>query len=115
METRASTRFVRISPQKARLVVDMIRGRKVEEALTVLDFTPKKAARIVAKTLRSAVANAEDTKNVDVDELIVTRCWVDEGPTLKRMLPRAQGRATRINKRSSHITVIVDEKQTGQS
>jgi len=115
METRASTRFVRISPQKARLVVDMIRGRKVEEALSVLDFTPKKAARIVAKTLRSAVANAEDTKNVDVDELIVTRCWVDEGPTLKRMLPRAQGRATRINKRSSHITVIVDEKQTGQS
>jgi large subunit ribosomal protein L22 len=93
----------------------MIRGRKVEEALSVLDFTPKKAARIVAKTLRSAVANAEDTKNVDVDELIVTRCWVDEGPTLKRMLPRAQGRATRINKRSSHITVIVDEKQTGQS
>ena len=93
----------------------MIRGRKVEDALTVLDFTPKKAARIVAKTLRSAVANAEDTKNVDVDELIVTRCWVDEGPTLKRMLPRAQGRATRINKRSSHITVIVDEKQTGQS
>jgi large subunit ribosomal protein L22 len=115
METRASTRFVRISPQKARLVVDLIRGRKVEEALSVLDFTPKKAARIVAKTLRSAVANAEDTKNVDVDELIVTRCWVDEGPTLKRMLPRAQGRATRINKRSSHITVIVDEKQTGQS
>ena len=97
------------------MVVDLIRGRKVEEALSVLDFTPKKAARIVAKTLRSAVANAEDTKNVDVDELIVTRCWVDEGPTLKRMLPRAQGRATRINKRSSHITVIVDEKQTGQS
>ncbi len=95
--------------------MDLIRGRKVEEALSVLDFTPKKAARIVAKTLRSAVANAEDTKNVDVDELIVTRCWVDEGPTLKRMLPRAQGRATRINKRSSHITVIVDEKQTGQS
>ncbi|MDG1399608.1 MAG: 50S ribosomal protein L22 [Candidatus Binatia bacterium] len=115
METRASTRFVRISPQKARLIVDMIRGRKVEEALSVLEFTPKKAARIVAKTLRSAVANAEDTKNVDVDELIVTRCWVDEGPTLKRMLPRAQGRATKINKRSSHITVIVDEKQTGQS
>ena len=95
--------------------MDLIRGRKVEEALSVLDFTPKKAARIVAKTPRSAVANAEDTKNVDVDELIVTRCWVDEGPTLKRMLPRAQGRATRINKRSSHITVIVDEKQTGQS
>ena len=97
------------------MIVDMIRGRKVEEALSVLEFTPKKAARIVAKTLRSAVANAEDTKNVDVDELIVTRCWVDEGPTLKRMLPRAQGRATKINKRSSHITVIVDEKQTGQS
>lgn len=110
METRASTRFVRISAQKARLVVDMIRGRRVEDALSVLDFTPKKAARIIAKTLRSAVANAEDTRNVDVDELIVTRCWVDEGPTLKRIRPRAQGRATKIAKRSSHITVVVDEK-----
>jgi large subunit ribosomal protein L22 len=110
METRASTRFVRVSPQKARLVVDLIRGRKVEEALSVLEFTPRKAAGIIAKTLRSAVANAEDTRNIDIDDLVVTRCWVDEGPTLKRMLPRAQGRADKINKRSSHITVVVDEK-----
>ena len=110
METRASTRFVRVSPQTARLVVDLIRGRKVEDALSVLEFTPRKAAGIIAKTLRSAVANAEDTRNIDIDDLVVTRCWVDEGPTLKRMLPRAQGRADKINKRSSHITVVVDEK-----
>ncbi len=110
METRASTRFVRVSPQKARLVVDLIRGRKVEDALSVLEFTPRKAAGIIAKTLRWAVANADDTRNIDIDDLVVTRCWVDEGPTLKRMLPRAQGRADKINKRSSHITVVVDEK-----
>lgn len=111
MEATAKTRFVRISAQKARLVADMIRGRKVDEALNVLDYTPKKAARIIAKTLRSAVANAEDQQNVDVDDLYVKRAFVDEGPTQRRILPRAHGRATRILKRSSHITVIVDEKE----
>lgn len=110
MESRAKTRFVRISAQKARLVADLIRGKQVGDALNVLDYTPKKAARIIAKTLRSAVANAEDQQNVDVDDLYVKRAYVDEGPTQRRILPRAHGRATRILKRSSHITVIVDEK-----
>jgi large subunit ribosomal protein L22 len=115
MESRAKTRFVRISAQKARLVADMIRGRPVDEALNVLDYTPKKAARIIAKTLRSAVANAEDQQNVDVDDLYVTRAFVDDGPTQRRILPRAHGRASRILKRSSHITVIVDEKTTPEN
>src|SRR6185369_7274268 len=110
MEARAITRFVHMAPRKARLVVDLIRGRAVGDALTVLDYTPKKAARILAKTLRSAVANAESTGNVDVDDLVVKRAFVDEGPTQKRTLPRAQGRATRIFKRSSHFTVVVGEK-----
>ena len=110
MEARASTRFVRVAPRKARLVADLIRGRGVGDALSVLDFTPKKAARILAKTLRSAVANAESVRNVDVDELGVKRAFVDEGPTQKRSLPRAQGRATRIFKRSSHVTIVVGEK-----
>ena len=110
MEARAITRFVHMAPRKARLVVDLIRGRGVGDALTVLDYTPKKAARILAKTLRSAVANAESTGNVDVDDLVVKRAFVDEGPTQKRTLPRAQGRATRIFKRSSHFTVVVGEK-----
>jgi large subunit ribosomal protein L22 len=110
MEARAKTRYVRVAPRKARLVIDLIRGRAVGEALTVLDYTPKKAAKILAKTLRSAVANAENTGNVDVDELVVKRAYVDEGPTQKRTLPRAQGRATRVFKRTSHMTIVVGEK-----
>ena len=110
MEARAITRFVHLSPQKARLVADLIRGRNVDEALNVLDYTPKKAARIIAKTLRSAVANAENQQTIDVDSLYVKRAFVDEGPTRKSIRPRAHGRATRILKRSSHVTVIVDEK-----
>ncbi len=109
MESRSIARYVRISPQKARLAVNMIRGKGVEEALAVLDFTPKKSARIVAKTLRSAIANAEDTQNVDVDKLYVKTIFVDGGPTTGRYRPRAQGRATPIRKRCSHITVVVDE------
>src|SRR5215831_3470749 len=110
MEARARTLFVRMTPRKARLVVDLIRGKAVGDALSVLDFTPKRAARVIAKTLRSAVANAENTQNVDVDRLYVKRVFVDEGPTQKRTLPRAQGRATRILKRTSHVTVVVDER-----
>ena len=109
MEKRAKARYVRVSAQKARLVVDQVRGRSVDEALGILDLSPKRAARIVAKTLRSAVANAEDTQNVDVDQLYVKTAYVDEGPTWHRWRPRAQGRATPIAKRTSHITVIVDE------
>lgn len=113
METRAVSKHLRISPQKARLVVDMIRGKSVEEALLILDFTPRKAARMVTKTLKSVIANAENTQNVDVDDLYVKRISVDEGLTIKRLLPRAHGRATPIRKRTSHITIVVDEKSAG--
>jgi large subunit ribosomal protein L22 len=111
METRAMTRFARLSPRKARLVVDQIRGKGVEEALSILKFVPKRSAAIVAKTLRSAVANAESTQNVDVDRLYVKRVVVDEGGMWKRFMPRAMGRATRVRKRLSHITVVVDERR----
>jgi large subunit ribosomal protein L22 len=113
MEARASSRFVRLSAQKARLVVNLIRGKKVESALGILEFTPKRGARLVAKTLKSAVANAESGQRVDVDALYVKRAFVDEGPTLKRFLPRAHGRATKVFKRTSHITVVVDERRKG--
>lgn len=110
MESRAVTRYVRISPRKARLVVDMIRGQRVEQALGILEFTSRRAARLIAKTVKSAVANAESNQNVDVDRLYVKRAYVDEGPTLKRFMPRAHGRATPILKRTSHVTIVVDEK-----
>jgi large subunit ribosomal protein L22 len=111
MEARAITRFVRLSPRKVRLVVDQIRGKGVEEALTILKFVPKRSAGIVAKTLRTAVANAENTQSVDVDRLYVKRAVVDEAGMWKRFMPRAQGRATRIRKRLSHVTIIVDEAE----
>ncbi len=110
MESTAKTRYARISPRKARLVVDLVRGKPVEEALNILDLLPKKGARLVAKTVRSAIANAEDTQNVDVDRLLVKRIWVDEAPTWTRWRPRAQGRATPLQKRGSHITVVLDER-----
>jgi large subunit ribosomal protein L22 len=109
MEVRAVTRYVRISPRKARLVTELIKGKPVEEALTALKFVPKKGARLVSKTLRSALANAEQNPNIDVDTLYIKRIYVDEGPAMKRWRARAMGRATRILKRSSHITVILDE------
>jgi large subunit ribosomal protein L22 len=109
MEVRAVTRYVRIAPRKARLVTELIKGKPVEEALTILRFVPKKAARLVDKTLRSAVANAEQNPNIDVDTLYIKRIFVDGGPTMKRWRPRAMGRATKIIKRTSHITVILDE------
>jgi large subunit ribosomal protein L22 len=110
VESRAVTRYVRIAPRKARLVVDMIRGQRVEQALGILEFTSRRAARLIAKTVKSAVANAESNQNVDVDRLYVKRAYVDEGPTLKRFMPRAHGRATPILKRTSHVTIVVDEK-----
>jgi large subunit ribosomal protein L22 len=113
METRATSRFARSSAQKARLVVDLIRDQPVERAISLLEYTPKRAARLVLKTLRSAVANAEATQNVDVDALYVKRAWVGEGPTAKRFLPRAHGRATKLFKRTSHITVVVDARGAG--
>jgi len=110
METSAVAKFVRISPRKIRLIMDQVRGKKVEEALNRLSFAPQKGARILKKLIDSAVANAEQNSGVDVDALFVKRVYADEGPTLKRFRPRAQGRATRIRKRSSHLTVVLDEE-----
>ena len=110
METRAVAKFVRVSPQKVRLIMDEVRGKKVEEALNKLTFTPNKGAGILKKLIDSAVANAEQNSGANVDKLYVAKIFADEGPTLKRFRPRAMGRATRILKRSSHLTVILDEK-----
>ena len=109
MEVRAVARFVRISPRKIRLVMDRIRGKKVEEAVNMLSFAPQKGARILKKLLDSAVANALENSGLDVDTLYVMRVYADEGPILKRWRPRAQGRATRIRKRTSHLTIVLDE------
>jgi large subunit ribosomal protein L22 len=108
MEAKAIARYVRISPHKAREVADLIRGQEAEQALAILRYTPKKASRIIAKVLRSAIANA-DMAGALVEELTITKIYVDEGPRLKRWRPRAFGRATRILKPTSHITVVVDD------
>lgn len=110
METSAKLKSVRLSPQKTRLVVDMVRGKAVQEALNILKFSPQRPADIVAKLVRSAVANAEQKGVADVDRLFVKAVFVDQGPALKRFMPRAQGRATKIRKPTSHITVVLDEK-----
>lgn len=109
-ETIAKHRFARISPQKARLMADLVRGKSVESALRELTYSPKKSAAIVKKVLESAVANAENNDSADVDRLWVTRIQVDQGPVLKRMHARAKGRGNRIVKRTSHILIGVSEK-----
>jgi large subunit ribosomal protein L22 len=106
----ASARFVRITPMKARRVVDMVRGMDVEDALNLLQFAPQAAAETVHKVLASAVANAETTEGLDAGTLVVSKAMVDEGPTMKRWRARAQGRASRINKRTSHITLVVQPR-----
>ncbi len=103
----ASARFVRITPLKARRVVDLVRGMPVDEALSLLQFAPQAASETVYKALESAIANAETTEGLDRGDLVVSVAHVDEAPTMKRWRPRAQGRATRINKRTSHITLVV--------
>ena len=120
MEAKAQARFVRVTPMKARRVVDLIRGKNAQEAISVLTFAPQSASEPVLKVLNSAIANARvqaDKHSVAFDErtLVVTSAFVDEGPTMKRFRPRAQGRASRINKRTSHITVFVaqPEKKDG--
>jgi len=110
MEAVARTRFVRISPQKLRLICALVAGKKVEQALSILEFTPKKGAKIVSKTLVAAIANARDQQNVDEDKLYVKRVVADTGPTWKRSMQRAHMHATPILKRTSHLTVIVDEQ-----
>ena len=110
MEVRAVGKYLRVSPYKVRLVADLVRGKKVDEALTILKFLPKKSGRLINKTLRSALANAENARTIDVDTLFIKLLLVDEGPRLKRWRPRAMGRATRILKRTSHITMVLAEK-----
>lgn len=110
MEVAAKLKGARLSAQKARLVADLVRGKRVEEALDVLTFSTKKGAAIVKKVLESAIANAEHNEGLDVDDLKVSHISVDEGPTMKRIKPRAKGRADRIFKRTCHITVKVGDR-----
>ncbi len=109
MEAKAVGKYIRISPQKARLVADVVRGMGVDQAITTLRFMPKKGAGIIKKVIESAVANATHEDRADVDNLYVKKIIIDGGPSLKRISPRAQGRATGIIKRTSHITVVLDE------
>lgn len=109
MQAVAKLKYARISAQKARLMADQVRGLPVDDALQVLKFTNKKAARFVRSVLESAIANAEHNEGADVDELKISSIFVDEGPAMKRLRPRAKGRANRILKRTSHITVTVAE------
>ena len=106
---RAKLRYLRVSPRKTRLVVDLVRGKGVAEAINILTFTRRAACEPVRKLIESAIANAED-QDANVDELYVDSIFVDEGPTLRRFRPRAQGRATRINKRTSHVTCVLAER-----
>lgn len=110
MQARAKLSHARISAQKSRLVADQIRGLSVDKALQLLQFSKKKAAVMVKKVLESAISNAEHNEGADIDELKVSAVFVDEGPTMKRIRARAKGRANRILKRTSHITVVVAEK-----
>lgn len=110
---KASATHIRISPRKVRMVVDTVRGKSVSQAMSILAFTRKKAALPVQKLLKSAVANAAENDGIsDVDTLVIDRITVDEGPTLKRFMPRARGRATPIRKRTSHIRIILRERGT---
>ena len=110
MESKAVAKYVRIAPRKVRVVMDLIRGKNVAEAFAILKFTPKVGAEVVEKVLRSAVANAENNFGMDVDKLYVSSAFVDQGPTLKRIHPRSRGQAFKILKRTSHVTIVVNEK-----
>jgi len=114
VRVRAVARYVRVSPYKARQVADLIRGKDLEEARYITRFSNRAAARLVGKVLESAVANAENNNGLRAEDLVVVNCYVDEGPTLKRWRPRARGMANRIRKRTSHITVIVGERESGE-
>ncbi len=109
-EARAVAKHVRISPSKAQQVIDLVRGKGVEDAKNILRFSPKEAARIIHKVVDSAAANADSNHGMRKDLLFISKAYVDQGPTLKRFRPRAQGRATKIRKRTSHITIIVSER-----
>ncbi|NIN35093.1 MAG: 50S ribosomal protein L22 [Gammaproteobacteria bacterium] len=110
MSTSAKLRYARISPRKTRLVADLIRGKRVDKALDILSFSNKKPAFVIKKVLESAIANAEHNDGADIDELRISRISVDQGPTLKRLRPRARGRADRLLKPTSHITITVSDQ-----
>jgi len=110
MEARAKARYIRVTPRKARRVVDLIRGMPADQAQATLKFAPQSASDPVGKVLASAIANAEQQSHLEASSLVVSKAWVDEGPTLKRFRPRAQGRGYRIEKKTSHITVIVSDR-----
>ena len=111
MEARAVLRYARISPRKVKIVIDLIRNKPVGTALAILKHTPKAASEILEKLLKSAIANAENNHNMDVEKLYIAEAYANQGPTLKRIRPRAQGRAYRIRKRTSHITLVLKEKE----
>ncbi|MBW1989482.1 MAG: 50S ribosomal protein L22 [Deltaproteobacteria bacterium] len=110
MQVQATAKYMRISPRKVRRVADVVKGKPVEAGLNTLKFMPQKAAAMVSKVIQSALANAESQTNMDVDSLVIKNIYADQGPTLKRWRPRAQGRVGRILKRTSHITVVLDER-----
>ena len=110
-EVKSVAKYVRIAPRKVRIVMDLIRGKDVDDAFAILKFTPKRGARLLEKVLKSAVANAENNFDMDADKLYVSTCFVDQGPTLKRIHPRSRGQAFSILKHTSHITVMVAEQQ----
>ncbi|MNW33799.1 50S ribosomal protein L22 [compost metagenome] len=110
MEAKAHARSIRISARKVKLVIDLIRGKQVGEAVAILRHTPKSASPVVEKLLNSAIANADHNYSMDVNKLFISEVFVNQGPTMKRFRPRAMGRASRINKRTSHITLVVSEK-----
>lgn len=111
MESKAIAKTVRIAPRKVRLVLDLVRGKKVGEALGILEFTPRAASLPVAKVIKSAAANAEHNYGMNVEDLVVSQVFANEGPTLKRFRPRAKGSASAINKRTSHITVVLSDNK----
>ena len=111
MEARAKLSYARIAPRKVTIVLDLIRNQDLDKALAILQYTPKAASELLYKLVKSAAANAENNYNMDRNNLYVAECFVTPGPTLKRVMPRAQGRAYRILKRSSHITVVLKEKE----
>lgn len=111
MVSKAYTRYVRIAPRKLRVVIDLVRGKNIQTALDILKFTPRYGAKIAYKAVESALSNAKQKSDVDVDTLVIQKITVDEGPTLKRSLPRAQGRVTRIRKKTSHLTIELDQRR----
>ena len=111
MEARAYLKNARIAPRKVQIVLDLIRGKNVQEAKAILDYTPKAACEDLKKLLKSAGANAENNNNMDPEKLYISECFVCPGPVMKRVMPRAQGRAYRILKRTSHVTLVVKEKE----